>query len=168
MQRKHTRRGFTLIELLVVVLIIGILAVVAVPQYQRAVYKSRSVEAMLLLRDIAQAQEVFYLANGEYTNNLMELDIDSNLIGSTWGEAKFEQNYTYECAEQRTCGAYVDNVDMPSFEFDLLHDTKFPLQAGKFFCKSSPNKSDFARSICKSMGTQSTLLGFEKDVFYLD
>ena len=55
--------GFTLIELLVVVLIIGILAAVAVPQYEKAVEKSRTTEAIIQGRAIITAITEAQLAN---------------------------------------------------------------------------------------------------------
>jgi len=59
-------KGFTLIELLVVVLIIGILAAIALPQYTKTVEKSRAAEALLNLKAITDAAQRYYLLNGSY------------------------------------------------------------------------------------------------------
>ncbi|WP_428065043.1 type IV pilin protein [Candidatus Avelusimicrobium facis] len=67
--------GFTLIELLVVVLIIGVLAAVALPQYRVAVERARVGKALPVLRSILDARERSFLANGTYSTDLEELDI---------------------------------------------------------------------------------------------
>ena len=64
-QGREMSRAFTLIELLVVVLIIGILAAVAVPQYQKAVFKSRMSEAFMNLKAVKTAIEVCELEHGK-------------------------------------------------------------------------------------------------------
>ena len=77
----QAKQGFTLIELLVVVLIIGILAAVALPQYQVAVEKSRVTQLLVSLKSFADAQEVFYLSNNAYASDptLLDIDIPTNL-----------------------------------------------------------------------------------------
>ena len=77
------KNGFTLIELLVVVLIIGILAAVALPQYKKAVEKTKAAQAIAMLKSVVNAQRRYLLANGKYAESFAELDITIPWTGHT-------------------------------------------------------------------------------------
>ena len=91
--------GFTLIELLVVVLIIGILAAIAMPQYEKAVMKSRYSNLMATVNALGAAEESYYMATGQYTNDFETLDItpggctvsgDKQTCTYDWGSCKLD------------------------------------------------------------------------------
>ena len=72
----NKNNGFTLIELLVVVLIIGILAGIALPQYKMAVGKAKFAELKINTKAVNEAAQRYYLVRGEYPSKLSDLDVN--------------------------------------------------------------------------------------------
>ena len=99
------KKGFTLIELLVVVLIIGILAGIALPQYQMAVEKSRASEALINMKAIIDAVERSVLIHGNenFDATHSHENWDMELTGGHWynravnsyGDSYLTDNFIY-------------------------------------------------------------------------
>ena len=153
------KQGFTLIELLVVVLIIGILAAVAVPQYQKAVLKSRFATVKEMAQSLANAEEVYYLANGKYTADFEALDID---LPPSEEEETDEATYSlrtfknWSCRiyhgttdSYANCGILKDGNNIMSYQVYMQHGTVD--YVGQRWCVSaSTDLTSLANQVCKN------------------
>ena len=86
---KNVRQGFTLLELLVVVLIIGILAAIALPQYRSSVMKARVASILPIMRHWKDALTEYKLQHGNYCRltqggDCADGSIDASDYGANW------------------------------------------------------------------------------------
>ena len=70
------KKGFSLLELLVVILIIGILAAVALPQYYKSKEKAEAVELQIIVKALHESQQRYYMVNNAFAEKFDELDVN--------------------------------------------------------------------------------------------
>ncbi len=161
-------RAFTLIELLVVVLIIGILSAIALPQYQKAVIKTKYTTLKPLVRAIADAEEIYYLANGKYTSDVDELALD-------WPELPAEKDCNERGCEYTFSWGYCSLNDPTGSERIVcenasaylryrrtLKHSNYPFVEG---CGASPS-SQKAKEVCQAESGKKQADYQDKDVEY--
>ncbi len=165
---KQNKKAFTLIEILVVVLIIGILAAIAVPQYQKAVIKSRYTQLKLLAQSLVQAQEAYYLANNTYSVSFRNLDI--SIAGTPtsnedlrrlfdWGVCEIDAKSSYKAV-----ACYNSTVNM-GYQYFFKNSPNYP---GKRFCYFYANQSEIQEELCKDeTGAKTPSGGNSSMPFYL-
>ncbi|MBO7238609.1 MAG: prepilin-type N-terminal cleavage/methylation domain-containing protein [Elusimicrobiaceae bacterium] len=137
--------AFTLIELLVVVLIIGILAAIALPQYRVAVEKSRAAEALIQARHIADAEELYYLATGSYTTDWDALG-ETNPTNTKFRVVIDSSSYNIEIF-RRTTNDY-------RFRY-FMKNSGLPNVNGRFMCIAKLDNK-IGTQVCKSLSGDAT------------
>ncbi len=144
------KQAFTLIELLVVVLIIGILAAVALPQYQVAVAKSRYTQALVVAKTIITGEESYKLANGNWTDELDQLSLD---IPGYQSDKRAYINGGYCAVTKETVTCLMSNTaSFVSFADDGKRENHC-------FFEMTAQRANTFEKVCKSMcGTNSLKL----------
>ena len=153
--------GFTLIELLVVVLIIGILAAVAAPQYQKAVQKARIAQILPLMKAIKNANTVFHLQTGFYSANPDDWDIalPSDITRIHLGNDNIESILYF--SDGSHLSVWATPTEDVQEERILFNSEKIPvhiwlsLSQDKWMCY--PNATARGVQLCKNLGCESNI-----------
>lgn len=154
MTQRNTLRGFTLIELLVVVLIIGILAAVALPQYRIAVEKSKAMGTIQQVKALGEAQQRYFLANGSYARYFGEVDIQIPGLDAQRGHMITSSNVLFSFRKTwESTYPYIYGMRNPheaGFPLSDQYHIAYDLNTGTLYCVPF-NYLTWAGKVCTSL-----------------
>ncbi len=124
---KRSVKGFTLIELTIIVVIIGVLAMLAIPRFMNTSTKSKQTEAQGILKQIYTMERSHFQAYNFYTENINELDIE--ILPNT--------RYAYSISANGLTFTATAHCESPGLDSDATPDTWIIDQTGVMQCTSN-------------------------------
>ena len=148
-------KGFTLVELLITVLIIGILTSLALPQYQRAIAKTRAMEAVQATETLVKAIDLLHLKSprmGLKSGNALyeQFDVDvSSYIRSP--RLDFDEDVVYSGSGSGNRFYSTIKVGVVNYTDDYVLDTRHPV--GTSWQRRCIYETAFGKKICDGLKT---------------
>ena len=148
--KSKNNKGFTLIEIMVTVLIIGILAAIALPQYNKSVERSRFAEARIIMNAIIKNAQLCQLNKGSQCSyeeifNKTSIEYPSELQTDCVDYVCFRTKYWDFGYDDLI---YVNRIPNENSR-EWLYDFEVYPDTGKIICY---NNSDYEKDYCKMLG----------------